>query len=1825
MRLLGRGAMGQVYLAHDTVLDRLVAVKFVTRHQNSAARMRFLIEARAAARVQHGNVVTVHRVGELDERPYIVSEFVRGTSLNLLDKPVAWQRALQIGIGLARGLAAAHQHGVLHRDIKPANTILRETGEAVLVDFGLAKLAEVDSSADLELEASVQQSGDSTLSFEDDGVAATVAAAADVSGDAEPVASASDATAEPARPVGGRGAELATLSDGGSGPAPPSSTGKPRSVSRPPTFSPSLTRAGAILGTPYYMSPETWRGEVATSRSDVYSLGVLLYELVVGHPPHRGVTPVEVARRVVDSDAPPISQSVVEVDASFAAIIHRCLSRDAEARYASADGLREALESLADIGRPLPRLDEVLRDELVAEAPFPLAEAVALLDGSRNVHQARLAVRQVARAAVRYLGVLALASRSRVGAGHRGDSETVVEAVRKLRRRGLDEAQWLSLARELCQPFAGRAEVHPVPELVELVAGSQADELAAMIAELVDEADASHLEDEAHHQLEARLPVLAELLARLRFLSRYLLVVPRGLGVERWMGARRTSRALLSSAPGSFIDNRPLLVDRTGKPVLSLWPLAQVAAPNPGAAAELFLLAGGGRRGARMVAMPTGFEREDEEPWQWLRDNLLSDASASEGLRQDSAAPYRGLAPFTAADAGLFFGREREAESFRNRLLCEPMMAIIGPSGAGKSSFIQAGVIPDLPADWRVVVMRPGAAPLAGLIAGLAMQGSDPEGLRAELEGDPHALARHLAALNPTGKCVLVIDQLEELFTLCLDDGERDSFVATLATLQHALDDSLRLVFTLRDDFLFRAEQHAGLRPALTQGLWLLGTPARSDLVRILTEPALRSGYEFEDGELPAEMVAEVADKPGALALLSFTASVLWEVRDRHFKRLTRKSYEAIGGVGGALAQHAEETLARRSKEERRLVRQAFRRLITAEGTRAVITLPELIEVLGDEESARAIIERLVNARLLVITEADDGAENVEIIHEALLSAWPRLLRWQREDIQGARLRDQLRAAANQWADRGRPSGLLWRGDALAEYRLWRSRHDDKLTEVESEFALASVADAARGRRVRRLVVGGVFIILAAATVLLFTANRRTGAARHDAELAQRAAEASAREAQRRLADQYQEQGRQKLLAGEPLLAMLYLDEAHSQGAHGFALEYMASTALRAFEPEVAVLRGHTDGLSGILVSRDGNLIATASADGTVRLWDGEGRFLRSLAAHVGVVVDLALSPDGTRVATAGVDRTVRIWDVAAGNLLATLSGHLDMIKALTFSPDGKWLATASYDGTARLWSAAGAEVAVLRGHARRVLSVAFDPTSSRLVTTSTDGTARIWAVPGGAAEATLVGHGDLVTMASFSSTGARLVTAGIDKTARIWDAASGDLLLTLEGHRGAIEVARFIAGDTRVVTASGDYDARIWDAVTGKTVAILGGHTGRVTDVIAGCGDELLVTISTDATIKAWEAGSGALVTTLYGHNDRVRSAAFMPGCRRLVSASTDNTARIWELVDPYLLASFRHSDSAVLAVGYGGDGEYIISAGIDGSAKVWESKSRRVTATLAGHERPVYGAVISRAGDLAVTASTDGTARLWELPGGRLRHVLASGEKYMSSVDISPDGELIVTSGASASPHIWSARTGKQLRSLSGHSARVEVVGFSPDGRRVATASEDDTVRIWEVKTGAELASLSNPTASRLAFSPEGKLLVVGGRDRTAHVWDLEARQVRVSLDGHTELLTSVGFSPDGRVVITSSEDGTARLWDAKSGALLQELRHPILVHWASFDPTGLMVVTGCEDGLVRVWDVAVDPTALDSLTNAVRCRVPYRLDNGRLLRTSVSCPPR
>jgi eukaryotic-like serine/threonine-protein kinase len=500
-------------------------------------------------------------------------------------------------------------------------------------------------------------------------------------------------------------------------------------------------------------------------------------------------------------------------------------------------------------------------------------------------------------------------------------------------------------------------------------------------------------------------------------------------------------------------------------------------------------------------------------------------------LRLDES-PYAGLSSFQEEDAARFFGRTREIAAVVNRIHDRPLLAVVGPSGAGKSSFVRAGLVPVLKRSeaWESLVIRPGRQPLAALASVLAQVVNSSTTLEEDLRAHQQLVERLQSEPGYAGtvlrsrarrerkKILLFIDQFEELYTQVGDTHERQAFTACLSGIADDATAPVRVVLALRSDFLDRVSEDERFMAELSQGLFFLNAPQREGLRDALVQPAEMAGYRFEAPELVEDMLGHLEATQGALPLLQFAASRLWEARDPARRLLTRSAYEAMGGITGALATHADSVLDGLSTQERTLVRAVFLRLVTPERTRAVVPVEELRELSKEGREVQRLVDHLVQARLLVVqTGSGDGSATVELVHESLLQGWPTLRRWLEEGQEDAAFLEQLRQAARQWKAKERDSGLLWRGEMVEEARRFQRRYRGELPKLQQEFLQSVLKQAARTAWLKRgLAVGSVVFLLAlvaAAGVALVVISHARGEAERQAEVARKAEEAARRAA----------------------------------------------------------------------------------------------------------------------------------------------------------------------------------------------------------------------------------------------------------------------------------------------------------------------------------------------------------------------------------------------------------------------------------------------------------------------------------------------------------------------------------------------------------------------------------------------------------------------------------------------------------------------------------------------------------------------------------------
>ncbi|HWN67153.1 MAG TPA: protein kinase, partial [Haliangium sp.] len=479
--------------------------------------------------------------------------------------------------------------------------------------------------------------------------------------------------------------------------------------------------------------------------------------------------------------------------------------------------------------------------------------------------------------------------------------------------------------------------------------------------------------------------------------------------------------------------------------------------------------------------------------------------------------PYAGLSSFQEADAGRFFGRTREISTVVAKLHGTPLLGIVGPSGVGKSSFVRAGIIPALKQSgepWEAMVIRPGRHPMAALanvvVPMLSTGNTDVTAQVAEhqialqrLYQEPGYLGTILRSRARTHgrKLLLFVDQFEELFTLNREAEERRAFTACLTGMADDPLSPLRLMLSIRSDFLDRMAEDQRFMSELAPGLFFLAPPDRVGLRDAIVRPLEMVRHRFEGPAMVEHMLDTLQATPGCLPLLQFAATRLWDARDRDRGVLTEHSYRQLGGVAGALATHADAVLAALPPRAQALAKTLILQLVTPERTRSTASVTELSTLTEVPDEAERVIHQLVDARLLVIQRSNRaGGATVEIVHESLIQGWPTLAHWLEENQEDAAFLEQLRAAARQWEARGHSPDLLWRGDTLSEARSWRRRYRAVLPALHDRFLEASFALAARAARIKRVVMAGTIsflsLLVVAAAVALVTIREAEQTAR---------------------------------------------------------------------------------------------------------------------------------------------------------------------------------------------------------------------------------------------------------------------------------------------------------------------------------------------------------------------------------------------------------------------------------------------------------------------------------------------------------------------------------------------------------------------------------------------------------------------------------------------------------------------------------------------------------------------------------------------------------
>lgn len=564
-------------------------------------------------------------------------------------------------------------------------------------------------------------------------------------------------------------------------------------------------------------------------------------------------------------------------------------------------------------------------------------------------------------------------------------------------------------------------------------------------------------------------------------------------------------------------------------------------------------------------------------------------------------------------------------------------------------------------------------------------------------------------------------------------------------------------------------------------------------------------------------------------------------------------------------------------------------------------------------------------------------------------------------------------------------------------------------------------------------------------------------------------------------------------------------------------------------------LEGHTNWVRSVYFSFDGEILASASDDKTLMLWNTTtGQRLKTLTGHRERVWSVAFSPNGKTLASASEDRTVRLWDIHTGECTKILERHTSWVRSVAFSLDGSFLASGSSDKTVILWNANTGEYSTtLKGHTARVRAVTFSPDSKTLASGSDDHTIRLWHIP------------------------------------------SGQHLRTLEGHTGWVRSVAFSPNGSILASASEDHQIILWNTRTGQRQQTLSEHTARVWSVTF-IDENVLISSSDDKIVKLWDVHTGRCLKTLQGHTDWAWSIVFHPEGNILVSGNDDKSLKFWDIETGEAYKFLSGHTNRIRTIAMSQDGSTIASGSDDQSIKLWDVQTGQLLKTLVDHTDRVLCVAFSPDGDRLVSGGDDKALRIWDINTGECRQTQESHKNWVWSVTFSPDGSAIASGSEDRTVKLWDVNSGECFKTLRGHNGWVRSVRFSPDGKFLASGSEDETVKIWDVNTGECWKTLKGQTCwvRAVAFSSDGRFLAVGGEKPIVEVWDINTGQILTTFTGHQERIWSVNFSPNCNILASSSEDGTIRLWNVETGELHELLRAPRL--YEGMDITGVVNLT-------------------------------------------------
>ena len=1175
-------------------------------------------------------------------------------------------------------------------------------------------------------------------------------------------------------------------------------------------------------------------------------------------------------------------------------------------------------------------------------------------------------------------------------------------------------------------------------------------------------------------------------------------------------------------------------------------------------------------------------------------------ATSVEGSETVRSSPYKGLVPYSEADAAFFFGRDAECEIVAANLMAARLTLLYGASGVGKSSLLQAGVASYLrrePAvdttvrrrsDLLVVFNRWTGDPVHDLIEEIrqacAMVAPDRAGPASVARYDSAATLTdtlQILSANLDVDFLIILDQFEEYFLYHEHEDGDGTFAVEFPRAVNRADVPANFLIAMREDQLARLDRFKGRLPQLfdnTLRITHLGhAAARAAILRPLDAYNRLVGGEravgvqpelidtiLEDVQVGRVQLAEggqggTGNGPGEPAsnpkieapFLQLVMSTLWAEERRQGSQVLRaETLHSLGGAQRIVRTHLDAAMSSLTGEEQDIAAAVFRYLVTPSGSKISYSDHDLAEYAGLPQAVVApVLHKLSGGQVRILRPVGDQRQGMdgrsyEVFHDVLA---PAILDWRTRYA-------QQRAAEEELALRLE-------------------------SEAEERRAVEQQARLYRRRAQRRgAFVLGMVLVLVVVVALAVVSLQQANAARR----ANNAAQASALSARA-----------SALLATDPTGSARVAADALGRDPTTPDAELVLREALGASHLRQIVSRTGA-GVTRAAFSPDGQHIAAVTDKRTITVYDSDtgGRVRATLpvsASSNNFGAPPAFTADGQAVVFWTTSGKAYVWHWGSGsdptmlptsNVSATAvatgrdlfatgdtTGYIQLwnsqgerrgerfslpmdshVNALALSPDAATLVSGT-DLNLSLWSIRSSLPKPVWSHPVNAQSVALS-SDDIFVAAAGGGKVSLWAAAGGAPQK----FGDVDHLAGssvkFSPTGRRLAIVR-DNVAEVWNARGGSLV-ELNGHSGGILAIAFSPNGNQIVTAAADATARVWEGLNGGTLLQLRGHAGAVYDASFSPDGNHVLTAGADGTVRMWDVAAG---TVLWRHNAAVEDAAFGPMGKTVVTASHDKTSCF---ISKRGRSRCRHPDNSASAVWdarISSSGKDILTAHEDGTVVVSSVSPKREVARLTWPGLRIRSAAFSASGQL-IAAGSGSDLYIWkwrENPFERRQRATTSVliPDAILDVQFGPGryDYLVLTAHADGRAWLWDSRTGKHVRPLSAPGADVTYEAkFSPTGDRVVTASGDGIARVWDTASGRrlhELRSVLRRPLTSVNFSPDGAWVVAGDTDGNVMIWDAANDKMLAVLPWHAGAVNSVEFSPDGDgQILSTGDDGTVRL---------------------------------------------------------------------------------